>query len=284
MLAQALEALVDGSLVKPDEIIVVNGGDARADRVVAGFAMRGTVPVKLVKTKNINLATSRNIGLAECTGEIVAFTDDDAQVFPDWVRCVKQLHAEHPEAGAIGGAVVGTESKRRLSRIADIATFVSPRVSCQVRNLPGVNVSYKHPVIRQVGPQDETLERGEDVDYNWRVKESGYMVLYHPAMRVNHYHRPTLREFFRQHHMYGRSYYLVRNKWRAMYCVYPHGLHRPRDILKALHVIIAILYQPFQLAWQLESTSDKVLGVPILFINQLAWKSGMLYQFFQSHK
>jgi glycosyltransferase involved in cell wall biosynthesis len=34
LLAQCLRALVDNTIAKPDQIVVVNGGDARTDRVV----------------------------------------------------------------------------------------------------------------------------------------------------------------------------------------------------------------------------------------------------------
>ncbi len=285
MLELALEALVDKTVEKPDEIIIVNSGEERADGVVAAYAARSTVPFKLLKTQNINLATSRNIGLAHCSCGLIAMTDDDAEVLPDWVSQIKQIHSQHPEAGAVGGAVIGADSsRRRLSRIADVATFVSPRVPCYVRNLPGVNVSYKHSIIRKLGPQDETLARGEDVDYNWRVKQLGYEVLYHPAMQVRHHHRPTVLGFFKQHHMYGRSYYLVRDKWRDMYCVYPHGLNSFRDILKGIACVLSMFYQPFQFAWKLTRPVDRLFAVPILFANQLAWKSGMIYQRLQSHR
>ncbi len=38
-------------------------------------------------------------------------TDDDAQVFPDWVTQMKRVHAQHPEAGAVGGPVIGTNTE-----------------------------------------------------------------------------------------------------------------------------------------------------------------------------
>ena len=108
MLARALAALIERTDEKPDQVVVVNGGDEQADRVVSQFAGRqGTTSVELVKTVNKNLAASRNAGLPHCTGDIIAMTDDDAEVFPDWAGQMKRLHAEHPEAGAIGGPVIG---------------------------------------------------------------------------------------------------------------------------------------------------------------------------------
>ncbi|HEY6041740.1 MAG TPA: glycosyltransferase, partial [Anaerolineae bacterium] len=59
MLARALAALIERTDGKSDQIIVVNGGDERADQVVARFAGRQGTSVELVKTVNENLAASR---------------------------------------------------------------------------------------------------------------------------------------------------------------------------------------------------------------------------------
>jgi glycosyltransferase involved in cell wall biosynthesis len=88
LLAQCLDALVGRTSEKPDEIVIINGGDGRADEVVnasrqGAEGRRQEISFKLVKTVNKNLAASRNVGLPLCQGDIVAMTDDDAEVYPD---------------------------------------------------------------------------------------------------------------------------------------------------------------------------------------------------------
>ena len=279
LLRLALAALVEGTTEKPDEIVVVNGGDERADSVVEACArQQPTVRIKLIKTVNKNLAASRNVGLPHCSGDIIAWTDDDAEVFPDWVTQLKRLHAEHPEAGGIGGAIVGENVRSFVSRLADQVTFISHPTARYVRTVPGVNASYKRRVVEQVGMQDETLFRGEDVDYNWRIKQLGFEIYYDPALRVLHKHRPTLRAFLNQHYMYGRAYYLVRLKWKEMYCVYPHGLHTLKDILKAGYFVVAAFYEPLLYARKMSRLSEKVLAYPLLVANQIGWRAGMVHQ------
>ena len=85
LLRKALHAIIKETVEEPDQVVIVNGGDKRTDQVVQAFVDTPGVEVKLVKTANKNLAASRNVGLAHCTGDIIAMTDDDAQVFPDWV-------------------------------------------------------------------------------------------------------------------------------------------------------------------------------------------------------
>ncbi len=279
MLARALLSLVNSKCEKPAEIIVVNGGGPETDEVVAKIRVQTHVPIVLIKTKNKNLATSRNVGLEYCAGEIVAMTDDDAEVFPDWVTSIRAQHAEHPEAGAVGGQVLGAESdKSILSRLADLVTFPSPEAAGYVRTIPGVNISYKREVVQQIGLQDTELFRGEDVDYNWRVQQSGYKVYYDPSIKVLHHHRPSFRKLLHQHYMYGRAYYLVRKKWTNMYCVYPHGISSVRDILKLGFFFVAIVYEPFKYAAKMSSTLLQLAAYPMLVVNQIVWRFGMVRQ------
>jgi GT2 family glycosyltransferase len=278
LLYQALESLFHGTVEKPEQVIIVNGGDEQADLTVRKFLPANGIEVKLIKTVNINLATSRNIGLPHCQGDIIAMTDDDAQVFPDWVSQMKSIHNEHPEAGAIGGAVIGKNTQSLVGKTADVITFPSWAESRYVRTLPGVNISYKRKVVEQIGFQDETLFRGEDVDYNYRVIKAGYQVYFDPSIKVYHFHRPSLKGFLYQHYMYGRAYYLVRHKWHNMYCIYPHQLKKFKDWGKTFNFLIGPFYQPFIDAKKLTSRKDRVLALPLLFTAGAIWRYGMVME------
>ena len=188
--------------------------------------------LKIITTNNKNLANSRNIGLPHCSGDIILQTDDDARPFPDWIEKTIKFHLIYPNCGAIGGRVIDNRNKNFLFRIADATTFPSHNKIKSVRSIAGVNSSYKREVIDKVGEYDETLFRGEDVDYNWRLKLNGWYILYHPEIKVKHIHRSTWRSLFYQHFMYGRAYYLVRKKWPEMYSHYPHKITSIPKIFK----------------------------------------------------
>jgi GT2 family glycosyltransferase len=281
LLQSALDALICRTIEKPDQIVIVNGGDEQADRVAQEFSEKYSVPIKLIKTKNVNLATSRNVGLPHCTEDIVAMTDDDAEVFPEWITKIRELHAAHPEAGGIGGAIIGADSGGSfVSRLSDVVTFPQPAEPTYIRTIPGVNASYKRNILVQIGEQDTILMRGEDVDYNWRIKKLGYEILFHPDMKVLHHHRPTIKQFFRQHYMYGRGYYLVRRKWKEMYCLYPHHLIRVKDWLKLVNFFVSLFYQSFFSALRVKPWYEFPLAFPAMLINGVCWRTGMIYQMF----
>ncbi len=278
LLDKALDALLLKTVEKPDQVVIVNGGDERADRIVESYSHVPGVDVKLIRTHNKNLAASRNIGLPLCTGDIIAMTDDDAEVFTDWVKQMKRVHLEHPEAGAVGGMVLGKNTETIVGRVADAITFPTWLEAKVVRTLPGVNISYKRWYVEQVGMQDETLFRGEDVDYNWRVQKLGGVIWYDPTVKLYHNHRPTLRGFLNQHYMYGRAYYLVRRKWTDMYCIYPHQLMSSRDFLKVVNFIAMLFYQPFISSRRISGWGNQILGIPLLLAAEIVWQFGMLEQ------
>ena len=284
LLGAALRSLVLDCQEKPDEIVVVNGGDERTDDVVRQFQGSSATDVRLVKTINKNLATSRNVGLTHCKGEIIAMTDDDAEVFPDWVSRMKEVHRQQPLAGAVGGLVLGSNTESLVGKVADAITFPAWESARTVRTLPGVNVSYKREVLEKIGFQDETLFRGEDVDFNWRVQQTDYTVYFDPSIRVYHHHRPTLKGFLNQHYMYGRAYYHVRRKWPKMYCIYPRAMKRIRDVLKAGNFVASAFYQPFLSARQIPGWQDRICALPLLFLAGLAWKGGMAEEAFRQRR
>ena len=234
LIDKTLDCLIKRQTVKPNEIIVVNGGGQDNCNYILQKWKNIFPKLKIKETQNINLAASRNIGLFLCEGDIILLTDDDARPYPNWIENIKKAYKIYPEACAIGGNIVDAGHGRFLSNIADISTFPHHKNTSVVRHIPGVNVSYKKEVINQIGKFDEKLLRGEDVDFNWRIYKRGWKLLSVPNVLVEHLHRSTWKSLFYQHYMYGRSHYLVRKKWPEMYSIYPIKIDSVSSMLKWL--------------------------------------------------
>ena len=260
----------------PEQVVIVNGLDGETGAVVEEFSSR-FADLTLVVHPNRNLATLRNLGLPFCTGTIVAMTDDDAVPDPNWIETIRRAHADHPDAGGIGGPVRGL-SNEFASKVADVVVFPTPRPGQTIYTLPTVNMSYKRAALDAVGSFDETLFRGEDVDFNWRMVQAGYPIVFEPKMRVRHEHRTSIRGLYRQQWMYGRAYVLVRRTWPEMYSVYPHAFGSMRSWLKLGHAAVAILYQPWGVAASMGTSGDRLLAYPVLVGHHLVWKLGMVRQ------
>jgi len=278
LIHDTLQSLIEGQEHKPDEIIVVNGGGENNCSAILDFWKTKFSALQEVVTTNVNLATSRNIGLALCKGDIIIQTDDDAIPFPDWVKRIKECHQRYPEAGVIGGEVVDASGKSWVVKVADAITFPFYSNVTEVRSVPGVNSSYKREVIDQVGEYDVTMFRGEDVDYNWRARQAGWKVLYIPEIKLYHQHRSSWTSLITQHFMYGRAYYRVRKKWPLMYCVYPRSLKSFRDFLKLAYFLLSPWQNAFVRVNKVNGTINKCLiFLPVIFIGYI-WLVGCLIQ------
>ena len=83
------------------EVLVVdnNCSDGTAE-FIEGI---GDPRVRLIHETRQGLSHARNAGIAEAHGTIVAFTDDDVEVTPDWVSTIIAALRQHPEVDGIGG-------------------------------------------------------------------------------------------------------------------------------------------------------------------------------------
>ncbi len=237
-----LKALIVDQSVKPDQIVVVNGGGENNCLDILIKWRKVFKELIIVDTINKNLSHSRNIGLVKCVHSLILLTDDDARPYPNWVENIIFYHQKYPNAGNIGGGVFDNNSVTFLSKVADIVTFPRYKEEKRVKTIPGVNSSFKRAAILEVGEYDTLLFRGEDVDYNWRVLKKGWDIIYVPSIKVKHVHRTSWMKLFYQHYMYGRAYYILRRKWKTMYSIYPIKIESYRDIIK---YIASWTYTPF---------------------------------------
>lgn len=281
-----LHAIIKGQSMLPDEIVVVNGGGNNDCADTLNKWKREFSALREIKTHNVNLATSRNIGLPQCKGDIIIQTDDDAEPFPNWIERLVTEHKRHPEAGVIGGNVIDASGKGLLFKIADATTFThfEGNTFAEARTVPGVNSSYKREVVEKVGIYDTKMFRGEDVDYNWRCIKAGYKVLSFPDIKVYHHHRATWKGLFNQQYMYGRAYLLVRRKWKDMYCCYPHGIHSMHDLAKFCYFCIVPFIDQAHKLKHVRGFFNKLIAYPIMVAIGYNWHRGVAVQYFKELK
>lgn len=284
LLDRALCSLLDEAAESPDEIVVVNGGHDCTGDVVASYIARGA-PIHLVEVENVGLSHSQNSGYPYCCGDIVATLDDDVVVAPDWARRVRAAHVTHAHAGGIGGRVLNEFPDALVARFEQARSFMVAGEGVRpVRTVAGVAMTYKRAVMEQVGPFDESLPAGMDVDYNWRVARLGYQILYDPAIVLTHHNRRSVRGMLRQQFWYGRGYFRTRRKWPDLPSSrIPRGLRGRKNWVKlALFVADPFLYQPYDLAHRGAAPGDRLPFAALACAADLSMKAGFLYEAFRS--
>lgn len=177
--------------------------------------------VHMIKSQVWGRSAALNKGSAAARGEIIAYTDDDCEVAPNWLETFALCFATEPRVGLVAGDLRSPSIRgmhlstcpatRTIECIYDPIALghVGPRGFYWA----GANVAVRRAVLANVGPFDESLGTGtdfpsaEDVDFGLRAEELGIIMWTTPRSVVYHTHgrRYGLRAFFRHQRAYARG-------------------------------------------------------------------------------
>src|SRR5262249_47677192 len=86
-------------------ILVDNGSTDRTSDLLHSFAEKAPFRVTLVYEPRPGLGRARNAGIARASGEIIAFTDDDCYVRPDFLIRILEVFQDEG-VGFMGGRIL----------------------------------------------------------------------------------------------------------------------------------------------------------------------------------
>lgn len=98
---RTLRSVLEQTL-QPSEIIVVDDGST--DGSAAIVERVGGERVRLVHQQNRGVSAARNKGIELARGEYISFLDGDDRWHPDYLKCLTDFIARHPDCGAYGMA------------------------------------------------------------------------------------------------------------------------------------------------------------------------------------
>ncbi len=213
--AQTLEACLE-SLLEIDysnyEIVLVDDGSTdRTPEIVAKFADNPLlVPVR---QKNMGLSYARNVGAQTATGDIFAYTDGDCMADPDWLYYLVGTLLSGPYAG-VGGPNISPPAANWVQACVSAAPGGPSHVLLDdvvAEHIPGCNMAFHRWAFEMVGGFDpEYRKAGDDVDFCWRLQNSGQVIAFSPSAIVWHYRRFTLKAFRKQQEGYGEAESMLR--------------------------------------------------------------------------
>lgn len=215
---------------------------------------------------------ARNRALHEATGNIVAFTDDDAVPDPNWLRAIVK-NFNDPAVLCVTGMTMPleleTEAQEAFEHYSPFGKGFKRKVYSSDTHNPlavgqigaGANMALRKSVLQLIGPFDEALdagtptESGGDHEYYARILLAGYKIVYEPQALSWHRHRRTWQETRKAIRGYGIGVYAF---WTRLLLVekqtgimkYPYNWFIKQQLP---NVFSAILKrpgsQPFHLLW-----------------------------------
>lgn len=219
VLSEAIDSLRAQTLSPHEIVLVIDHAPELLEEVRERWP-----DLKIVSNREKQgLSGARNTGVAEASGEVVAFLDDDAIAAPDWLQRLAAAY-EDPKVLGVGGTVRPrwVEGKPgwfppEFDWVVGCSHSGMPQQLQPVRNLVGANMSFRREPLLEVGGFSHDLGRVgtlpvgcEETDLSIRVHQRWpeAEILYDPAAAVEHVVPPargSVRYFIDRCRAEGRS-------------------------------------------------------------------------------
>jgi len=201
-LKRCIKALFHQNIPSYEVIVVLREDDIQSIKVCEEIK-----DIKVFKVSEPGVLIAMNKGMEVASGDIIAFTDDDAEPFPDWIEKIIKNFEEDEKVGGVGGRdiiiVDGKEIKGKVKKIGKIQWFGRaidyhhlelkvPR-KIEVDVLKGVNMAFRRNFINDY-KFDLNMNNISSVcfefDICFYIKKKGGRIIYDPQLKVNHYPAP----------------------------------------------------------------------------------------------
>jgi glycosyltransferase involved in cell wall biosynthesis len=217
-----LEALRKQDCAFNFEVIVVDDGSTdNTLRVLSSFP-----EVRIVSQANAGPAAARNRGVREARGEIVLFTDDDCEPFPDWLTEMLKPFDRPEIVGAKG--VYRTRQPELIARFVQLEYEDRYRFMARKRDdidfIDTYSAAFRRDRFIESGGYDTSFPVAccEDSELSYRMAARQWRMLFIETATVWHQHPATFAGYFRRKVKFAF--------WRV-----PAVKHTPGRIVKDSH-------------------------------------------------
>lgn len=201
-----------------ETLLVDDGSRDESVRIAESYACR-----VLPMPTNRGPARCRNEGARAAQGEVLAFTDSDCEVAPNWLERMDHRLRER-DTDAIMGRLVLRPSTFLGDSISALGFPAGGSVGFEkiwkvdpsgfTDSLSSCNCAVRKDLFHEIGGFDETFPYagGEDSLFAYQLKKAGYTIRFCPDIVAYHGARDSLRSFLRWQFRRGQSSYIFSTK------------------------------------------------------------------------
>jgi glycosyltransferase involved in cell wall biosynthesis len=196
-IAHCLDALRGQDTTSKFEVIVVDDGSTDDTlKVLAQFP-----EVRVIGQANAGPAAARNRGVREASGEVVLFTDDDCEPFPDWLTEMLKPFDDPEVVGAKG--VYRTRQRELIARFVQIEYEDRYRLMARQPDIDFIDTysaAFRRDRFIESGGYDISFPVAccEDSELSYRMSARRWRMLFVQTAIVWHQHPATLTSYLRR--------------------------------------------------------------------------------------
>lgn len=219
-LSQSLESIQKALEPIPGEIIVVD--NASSDGSVAMVQKRFPAVRLIANEKNVGFASANNQAIRIAKGRFLCLINPDTLVREDTFHSALTYLQAHPEVGMAGGKVLNPDGSLQLAcrrsyptpwvaftKVSGLSrlfpksrffgrynlTYLDPEEEAEVEAISGSFMIVRKEAVKQAGLLDENFFMyGEDLDWCYRIHQTGWKIMYLPQTQIVHYKGRSTRE------------------------------------------------------------------------------------------
>jgi glycosyltransferase involved in cell wall biosynthesis len=204
-LTELLDSIAAQTYKYVETLIVTERSPQLSEKVGEYISANGYQGMRVLENRGEwGASAARNLALAEAGGDIIAFVDDDAVLFPDWAEATVAAYAGDSSAIGLTGPILP-----RWEAPADwfpsefywvfSCTYWDATARIRVRNGYGTNMSFRGEAFRAGArflPSLGVRGRGrrgwqepgaEELELSLRIQQAtGKFIVYDPGVRVWH--------------------------------------------------------------------------------------------------
>jgi len=209
-LADAVASVLAQDYPGPLEIVLALGPSSDRTDTVAADLSAADPRVRTVRNPTGRTPEGLNLAIGASRHPVVARVDGHAQLPADYLRAAVEL-LERTDADNVGGLMWAegvTDVEKAIARAMTSKLGVgNARFHVGGEEGPAETVYlgvFRRAALDRVGGYDEVFARAQDWEMNYRIRSTGGLVWFSPALRVTYRPRPSLGALARQYFHYGR--------------------------------------------------------------------------------
>lgn len=237
---------------KMDVMIIDGGSNDKTKDIVAEY-QKSHQNIRFIENKKKIQSVAFNIGFKKSTAPYIIRLDAHAEYDSKYISlCIENLKQDE-KRGNVGGRWNILPFNQSLwaqtNAILNHSRFgiggAAFRVSKEAHNTDSVPFgAFPRKIIEKIGGMREDLPRGEDNEYNSRIRKAGYKIFFDPNIISSYFARPTLGASCKQMYANGNSigylYYIDREAIGIR-----HLVPLLFVISGLFSIIISVLWSPF---------------------------------------